>query len=112
MMRSARFGRYSGLCCLLAALVAATPALPCLLLCASHAHMEHSSSPGSHPCTGHQVPAPLASVVSTLAAIAMIPSSPTLAPASPAPRRVAQAPRVETTSPLDTPPEFPPPRST
>ncbi len=88
MSRSIRSGRLSALCCLLAAIVALAPSLPCMLMCASKAHqaqMQHMHGHGmaapdqaSMPCNGEHLPAPLASVVTSLAATTMLP--PTLAP--------------------------------
>ena len=129
MLRLARSRRLSGLCCVLAGLVAATPALPCILLCANHAHLQHMpgsqgpmhhdgpghgsapSAPASLPCTGRHVPAPLTSVVRALTAAAMYPSTSTVALAEPMAQRTGQhhAPALRTTPGL--PPVPPPPRS-
>jgi hypothetical protein len=68
-------------CCLLAAIVAVMPALPCLLTCAAEGHMTHleggGQAPPGHdtlPCH-HQLPQALGSVVSTLVATIMLPPS-------------------------------------
>jgi hypothetical protein len=73
--------RVTAFCCLLAAIVAVMPALPCLLTCAAQGHMAHMQgdtrmpqAPDAPPCH-HQLPTPLGSVVSTLAATAMLPPS-------------------------------------
>jgi hypothetical protein len=72
--------RVTACCCLLAAIVAVMPALPCLLTCAAEGHMAHMQgdmhgAPGSDTLPCHHLPAPLGSVVSTLAAAVMLPPS-------------------------------------
>jgi hypothetical protein len=71
--------RLAACCCLLASIVVLAPELPCLLTCAAEGHMAHmlgempSQDQHAVPCH-HQLPAPLASAVSVLAATTMLPS--------------------------------------
>ncbi|HET8634721.1 MAG TPA: hypothetical protein VFL88_11295 [Gemmatimonadales bacterium] len=97
--------RVTACCCLLAAIVAVMPALPCLLTCAAEGHMAHMAgdaptapTPNAPPC--HHLPAPLGSVVSTLAATVMLPPS-----ASPLP--VARAEPVASLAALPSLPSIP-----
>jgi hypothetical protein len=92
-------------CCLLAAIVAAMPALPCLLTCAAQGHMagmqgETQAPPGPDTLPCHHLPAPLGSVVSSLAASMMLPPS-----ASPPP--VAHAEAVASMAALPSLPAIP-----
>lgn len=108
--------RLATVSCLLVAIVAVTPALPCLLTCAAEGHMAHMHGHGrggpgeAQPCH-HQLPTPLGSVVSTLAATTMLPPA-----ASPAPlARAESVAPVAKILPLPSIPQLipdpPPPRA-
>lgn len=106
--------RLSGIFCVLAALVAATPSLPCILLCLSHEVTGHDMAHGPHgpaselPCHGTHLTTQTASAVQGLAGTAMLPSLaaaiPNVPTTPPAESATPARPRITFLQALDPPP--------
>lgn len=113
MMRWTRWGRLRSLSCALAVLVAATPALPCALMCAEHMHMSGApmSAPASLPCSGHPSPTPLTSVAQALATMVMLPAPALAELANGAIQPAPRAPRPVIPAVPPALPQTPPPRT-